>query len=255
MSFLLLTVSVLPVILLMVFIYRQDKYEKEPIRLLVRAFIGGVIAIPLDLVLVTLVNSVFYSETVFHAAFIEAGFCEELSKFLLLFLFIWWNKNFNEYMDGIVYATFVGLGFACVENIMYVAQGGLGTGIVRAFLSVPGHFLFGVIMGYFFALAKFSKNKRFVFLLLSLFTAAAGHGLFDWLLMVNDGIPNYLSAIFVVLFFAFDIWLWRTGVKYIRRLQENSQFKNQDPLESFTQISSSDEPEYKKIDWDAGNKF
>lgn len=130
MGIILLLLSILPVAILLVYIYRQDKYEKEPIGLLIKAFIGGMVAIPLDLLLVSLVNSVFYSETVFHSAFIEAGFCEELSKFIILFLAIWWNRNFNEYMDGIVYAAFVGLGFACVENIMYVTQGGIGTGII-----------------------------------------------------------------------------------------------------------------------------
>ena len=243
MSILLLTVSVLPVILLMVYIYRQDKYEKEPIGLLIRAFIAGIVAIPLDLTLVAFLDSWFYSETVFYSAFIQAGFCEELSKLIVLFLCIWWNKNFNEHMDGIVYAAFVGLGFACVENIMYVAEGGLGTGIVRAFLSVPGHFLFAVIMGYFFALAKFRTDKRFIYLLLSLLAPAAGHGLFDWLLMANNEIHPVLSTILVILFFALDVFLWKTGMKYIRRLQERSQFKEPS------------EPEYKQIDWNAGDKF
>ena len=80
---------------------------------------------------------------------------------------IWWDKNFDEYMDGIVYASFIGLGFACVENIMYVFsasaesfQTGIGTSITRALLSVPAHFLFGVVLGYFLSLAKFQKEKR-----------------------------------------------------------------------------------------------
>ena len=67
---------------------------------------------------------------------------------------IWRNKNFNEPFDGIVYACFIGLGFAGIENIMYVfgndtVGGALTTGVMRALLSVPGHFLFAVIMGYF----------------------------------------------------------------------------------------------------------
>ena len=105
MSIILLTLSILPVVILMIYIYRQDKYEKEPLGLLIRAFIGGMVAIPLDLALVSLINSIVYSDTVFYSAFIEAGFCEELCKFTILFLTIWWNKNFNEYLDGIVCST------------------------------------------------------------------------------------------------------------------------------------------------------
>ena len=73
MSLLLLALSIAPVIFLLVFIYRQDKYEKEPLGLLLLAFLGGMVAIPVDLILVTIIDTVFYSETVFYSAFIEAG--------------------------------------------------------------------------------------------------------------------------------------------------------------------------------------
>ena len=236
-----LALAVLPVIFLLIYIYQQDKYEKEPFGLLLLSFVGGMLAIPLVLlVAIPLVESVYYSESVFYSAFIEAAFVEELCKFFFLFLFIWWNKNFNEYMDGIVYAVFVGLGFACVENILYVFGGGIGTGIVRALLSVPGHFLFAVAMGYFFALAKFEKKGRGGYLLLSLLVPMLFHGLFDYLLMVNDYIPAFLSAIILILFIVGDIFLWKIGLKYIRRHQENSQFKNTNPVQ--------------QIDWDAGNR-
>lgn len=251
MALILLALSVLPVILLMIFIYRQDKYEKEPIGLLIRAFVGGMIAIPLDLALVMVIDSLFYSETVFFSAFVEAGFCEELCKFVILFLTIWWNKNFNEYMDGIVYATFVGLGFACVENVLYVLEGGIGTGIVRALLSVPGHFLFAVIMGYFFSLAKFNAKGRFSLLMTGLFGAVLAHGLFDWMLMITDKIHPFLAILIFLLFLAGDIMLWVIGIRYIRKHQEKSQFKNQNTM---FQPANSNEPEYKHIDWNAGNK-
>ena len=271
MSLLLIALSLLPVILLLVFIYRQDKYEKEPLGLLLLAFLAGMIAIPIDLTLVTFANAIHYSESVFYSAFFEAGFCEELCKFALLFLLIWWNRNFNEHMDGIVYAAFVGLGFACVENVMYVLQAasadlgsGLTTGIVRALLSVPGHFLFAVLMGYFLSLAKFSDKGRFGYLLLSLFVPSLVHGLFDWLLMVTDYIHYAVALLFLVLFIWGDIRLWKLGIRLIRRHQEQSPFKGQANSEApQTQTPPvnpmpnpySNEPEYKHIDWNAGNKY
>lgn len=269
MSLLLLALSIAPVIFLLVFIYRQDKYEKEPLGLLLLAFLGGMVAIPVDLTLVTIIDTVFYSETVFYSAFIEAGLCEEFSKFIILFLLIWWNKNFNEHMDGIVYAAFVGLGFACIENVMYVMQAadtdfsaGISTGIVRALLSVPGHFLFAVVMGYFFSMAKFSEHGRFGFLLSSLLVAATVHGLFDWLLMISDFIGPILGLIIFALFIWGDIRLWKLAVKFIREHQEQSPFKDGDaPDNTFndtppqpSQQFPTNEPEYKHIDWDAGNK-
>lgn len=258
---LLLSLSILPVVLLLVFIYYQDKYEKEPLGSLALAFFGGILSIPLDFLLVAIVNGLVYSDSIFYSAFIEAGFCEELSKFIILFLFIWWNKNFNEYMDGIVYAAFVGLGFGCVENFLYVFQAGsasfgagITTGIVRALLSVPGHFLFAVVMGYFFSLAKFSEKGRFGYLMASLLAAALGHGLFDWLLMINDNIEPVLGLILFAVFLAGDIILWKLGVKYIRRHQENSPFKDNPPQSPTGQAPYADEPEYKRIDWNAGDK-
>lgn len=225
MSILLLHLSILPVVLLLLYIYFQDKYEKEPFGLLLLAFFGGMIAIPMDLLLVSFFNALLHADSIFFSAFFEAGFCEELCKFIILFLFFWWSKNFNEHMDGIVYAVFVGLGFACVENILYVFQGGIGTGIVRAILSVPGHFLFAVVMGYFLSLAKFGKERRFTYLLLSLFCAAFVHGLFDWILMTIQDIPTVIALILFGLFVFGDIMLWRVCIKFIRRHQENSPFK------------------------------
>ena len=225
-SLILLAISILPVIVLMIYIYRQDKYEKEPLGLLALTFFGGMIAIPMTLIMVGITNAVYYSDSVFHSAFIEAGFPEELSKFVILFLIIWWNKNFNEHMDGIVYATFVSLGFACVENILYVLGGGIGTGIMRAVISVPGHFLFGVLMGYFLSLAKFNENKKFLYILLAILVPACVHGMFDWLLMAAEVWGNGIALLLIFFFILLDIFMWIAGIKSIRKHRENSPFKN-----------------------------
>lgn len=260
----LLTIAVLPVILLMIYIYRQDKYEKEPIGLLALAFFGGMLAIPLDFLVIYLIGLIIPPiESVTYTAFLQAGIPEELSKFAILMLIIWRNKNFNEYMDGIVYATFLGLGFALVENIGYVFDseiGGFGTAFMRAMLSVPGHFLFAVIMGYFLSLAKFNPGKKSLYLFLSFAVAALAHGLFDWLLMVSSSINAYASGILLIAFIVLDVVLWRVGIRYIRRHRENSQFKdsnNDDNMGEFNNTDDFDnngEAVYKRIDWDAGRR-
>ena len=259
---LLFGIAILPVVVLMIFIYRQDKYQKEPIKSLAKAFIGGMIAIPLDIIIVTgiqqLAGDSAITKTVFFNAFLEAGMPEEFCKFVIFMLFIWRDKNFDEYFDGIVYATFIGLGFACVENIQYVFSFGFQTGIVRALLSVPGHFLFGVLMGYFLSMAKFHPEKRGTYLMLGLLLAMLAHGLFDWLLMAASVLPVVGGIIYLVFLWG-DIKLWKLGLKYINKQQENSRRQAQEAKAAdleyqIRQAINGYDSEYKQIDWDAGDK-
>ena len=259
---LLFGIAILPVIILMIFIYRQDKYQKEPIKSLAKAFIGGMIAIPLDIIIVTgiqqLAGDSAITKTVFFSAFLEAGMPEEFCKFVIFMLFIWRDKNFDDYFDGIVYATFIGLGFACVENIEYVFSYGFQTGVVRALLSVPGHFLFGVLMGYFLSMAKFHPEKRGTYLMSGLLLAMLVHGLFDWLLMVASVLPLVGGIIYLVFLWG-DIKLWKLGLKYINKQQENSRRQAQEAKAAdleyqIRQAINGYDSEYKRIDWDAGDK-
>ncbi len=260
---LLFGIAILPVIILMVYIYHQDKYQKEPIKTLAKAFIGGMIAIALDILIVTgiqyLAGDSAITKTVFFSAFLEAGIPEEFSKFLIFMLFIWRDKNFDEYFDGIVYATFIGLGFACVENIEYVFMFGFGTGVVRALLSVPGHFLFGVVMGYFLSMAKFHPEKRGTYLISGLLLAMIAHGLFDWLLMVSSALGAGLGSILYFVFLWGDFKLWKLGLKYINKQQANSRRQAQEAAlqDVEKQINSglNYDSEYRKIDWNAGDKW
>ena len=233
----LLALSVLPVVGLMVFIYFQDKYQKEPVKTLILAFFGGILAIIFDLITVWILSLFFrfipiLPETVFYDSFIMAGIPEELCKFLIFMMFIWRNKHFDEYFDGIVYASFIGLGFACVENIMYVFGasaeslfGGIHTGVIRAMLSVPGHFLFGIILGYYLSLAKFRPEKRGRYIMLGLLFSMVSHGLFDWFLMFSDRIGGLLGGFIYSVFIAADVWLWILGMKLVRKQQENSRLQ------------------------------
>jgi RsiW-degrading membrane proteinase PrsW (M82 family) len=247
----------------MVYIYHQDKYQKEPIKTLAKAFIGGMIAIALDILIVTgiqyLAGDSAITKTVFFSAFLEAGIPEEFSKFLIFMLFIWRDKNFDEYFDGIVYATFIGLGFACVENIEYVFMFGFGTGVVRALLSVPGHFLFGVVMGYFLSMAKFHPEKRGTYLISGLLLAMIAHGLFDWLLMVSSALGAGLGSILYFVFLWGDFKLWKLGLKYINKQQANSRKQAQEAalqdVEKQIHSGLNYDSEYRKIDWNAGDKW
>jgi len=218
----LLIIALAPVFVIGLYIYFRDKYEKEPIGLLIKSLIIGCL-LPIPVVfaeqyLVSIMPSLDGGWPAFYNAFVVAGFTEEFFKYLALFLLIWGNRNFNEKFDGIVYAVFISLGFAAVENIMYVFQHGIGTGYVRALVSVPGHALFGVTMGFYFGLARFYPKKRFIMLIKSLVYPIILHGIFDFILMLGD---MRLMALFI----PYVIFLYIFGLKKMKNLSERSYYR------------------------------
>lgn len=221
--------AVLPVIVLLFYIYKKDKYEKEPLLMLILAFVLGILAIPMDILVVSIINAVWVGDTVFYSAFWEAGIPEEFCKWALFMLVIWRNKNFNEFFDGIVYACFISLGFACIENMMYLFSSesfgaAFHVGVMRALLSVPGHFLFAVIMGYFLGMAKFKPQKRSKYLTLSYLCPVLAHGIFDYLLMLSaafsDANMSWMGTALYLLFIYLDIKMWKIGIRQITKMQE-----------------------------------
>ena len=152
----LFALALIPVIGLLCFIYFNDKKEKEPFGLLIGLFFAGmgtvVTAIIGELVGGAIMGAIFPSESVIGqvlVACIIVAPAEELGKFLVLRLITWKNKNFNYNYDAIVYAVFVSLGFAALENIEYVFLSGWSAAIMRMFTAVPGHACFAVFMGFF----------------------------------------------------------------------------------------------------------
>ena len=217
----LLVAAVFPVAVFLIYIYGKDT-EKEPPKLLFRCFFLGCVAIVPVVFIETLLSGFNNFDSAFlrsiFGAFVVAALVEEGFKFLFLSGIIWRRKEFDQYFDGIVYAVFISLGFALVENVLYVFDGGIGTAIMRAVLSVPGHGLFGVIMGYFFALAKFSPAKRKRWLLLSFLIPVLFHGLYDFFLIYLG--ENENTSIMLLLFAGFIlvmVFLWRNGAGYIKK--------------------------------------
>lgn len=247
MNAILLTLAILPVVVLAIVVYRQDKYEREPLGKLLKAFLFGMISVLPAVLLEGLLSQFTPPVPVVsgaYTAFAVAGCCEEACKLLLLFLAIWKSPEFDEYFDGIVYSCFVALGFACCENIAYVFdqpafEDAIATGMVRALLSVPGHFLFGVMMGYYIALAKFNPQRRPRYLLLAFLLPMLMHGTFDALLMIPDSMTyggEIASIILFIILIGFDIKMWKWGCRRIRRLQTLSQqqdFDRNHPFDGF----------------------
>lgn len=241
----LVLITILPVIILLWFIYKKDIIAKEPVRLLVLLFFMGCLSIVPAVVMETALMAFCPDLPVIsglYQGFVVAGFSEELCKLLLLTLVVWRNRNFNEYFDGIVYAVFLSMGFACFENFSYVFgqdsySESLSTGIMRALLAVPAHFLFAVTMGYHLSLAKFDSLAKWKHLSRALLFPVLLHGTYDALLMIPEtfDIPIIASALLVA-FIIFDIKMWQWGIKRIKQLQllsKKQDFDRQDPFKDF----------------------
>lgn len=195
----LVAVAVLPVLIICFFVYYRDP-NKEPLSLLLKLFfLGFVSALPVLAVELALdkifpidptkINGFF---SLFINVFIGIGLVEEFFKWLVVKFFGYNTKEFDELYDIIVYSVFSSLGFACIENILYVVQSGVGTAFNRAIFSIPGHMCFGVLMGYFFSKAKISSLNN---------TTMSKHNLFYSLL-----IPSLFHAIYDSLLFNGAIW-------------------------------------------------
>lgn len=219
----LLAISILPVVILLIYIYRKDKNEREPFGLLLRAFFRGVLVAGIimlfALVMALLgIDDLFdFEDSAIMQSFFQAAIPEEGLKFLFLYGLIWKNAEFNEHFDGIVYAVFLSMGFACLENILYVYTHGFSTGVARAFLAVPGHFLFAVIMGYYLSKARFSLFHRGRLLAFAIIFPILAHGLYDTFCFMIEmyGESTGLSVVLTLALLVFDVVLWSIGLKKI----------------------------------------
>lgn len=249
-------VALIPAVVLCRYIYKKDRAEKEPVGfLLFLMALGALSAVPVLLVsepinngidkLFMLLgteegNTVYLSSPVYQiylfisntigVAFIEEGF-----KWLVLYFVTKDSKHFNSLFDGLIYAVFVSLGFAALENVMYTFNYGLSTGLVRAFTSVPGHMFFGVLMGTYYTMwnvfneaAKLEKGfarqgiiatkqpaiSGRSYIVMSFVFPVLAHGIYDYFC-------SYPSTLFTVLFYVFLFILY---VTQFRRISYISKF-------------------------------
>ena len=217
-------IAVLPIILLALYINYRDKYEKEPWYMLLLAIIAGAFTVVPILPVEQWLSLVGYRMHLGHYgdsawnAFVVAAGTEELFKYMATVLIFFLSKQFNEKFDGIVYAVFVSLGFALVENILYVwGNSSMQIGYMRAITAVPAHALFGVSMGYSLGLAKFGKGSKGMHLILALLVPIILHGIYDYLIFIGRDWAVWL-------FIGFLLFLWILGLRRISKLSKASRF-------------------------------
>lgn len=200
--------AVLPAVLLGLYIWRKDPHP-EPVKWVLRAFFLGVgICLPVAF-LENFISTLLFGAggepvTLFGStiqAFFVAALPEEGAKLFVLWLLLRRCPQFDEHFDGIVYAVFISLGFATLENVAYVMTSGeawMATAIMRAFLAVPGHYAFAIMMGYYYAVYHFVDHSKGIAAKMFLVPFLA-HGVYDAIAMSGSVNPIAGSICVLVL--------------------------------------------------------
>lgn len=210
MSRILIIIAVLPALILLGFIYMRDRKEKPPVKLMVLllalgagTIIPAVIAEFIGQLIVAQTDTVVSHQTMLLVlCFLVIGIVEELGKYLVTVCTTWKSREFQHSYDGVIYMVCASLGFAILENILYVASGGIGTGILRAFTAIPLHCTVGVIMGALYAkgreAAYAGDHAGMVgFMAWAYIVPVFIHGLYDYLVMAAS--YGYISEAWVFL--------------------------------------------------------
>ena len=220
-----LLAALAPILILLFHIYRKDKDQPEPVKEMVKAFFYGVvsaflsfcISIPFEKMGLFVSDFTTVREAV-QTAFFAAAIPEEVAKYTMLWLFLRKCKYFDQRMDGIVYAVCVSLGFAALENVFYLISSydeWLSIGISRALTAVPGHFGFGVLMGYYYSLGKFDSKTFTSAKYKALIVPILVHGIYDVICFVVGIVPS-VAVILMIVFIVFCYKLWKYGSKRIK---------------------------------------
>ena len=226
---LIILISVIPVILLALFVYSKDSV-KEPKPLLMALFASGFVAatvvIIINLGLSSFIEHISFYK-LFSVIFLEIAFIEEFSKWIMIVILGYHNKNFDQLYDIVVYSVFVALGFACIENIFYLIPNSLSLGIYRAIFSIPGHACFGVFMGSYLGLAKIYEDKdkmlSRVYMFYAVLVPTLLHTAYNFCLLAN-------SKYFFIVFLIFMVILYIISILKIDRISKNTEQINIEEL-------------------------
>lgn len=220
--------AIAPVVFLFIYILVCDMRQPEPLKWLLKALCYGALSALLVILVLSPVPQIQITGwlTAFANAFLMAGIPEESAKLLMLWLLLRKNPYYDERLDGIVYAACIGLGFAGLENIGYLIQGiengtWLSIGISRALFAVPGHFFFGIVMGFFYAQATFGLQRlRKRRLWLAWCMPVLAHGLYDGVLMSLNTVSGNIAGILMIVFIVGFNYLRKYSVSLIKKQKE-----------------------------------
>jgi len=208
---LLMAAAILPGLYLVYYVYQQDKIEKEPTDLLVKLLGFGALSVVFAVIMEGLADSVLTSffdkkSTTYLLLenFLGVALVEEYGKYFVLKRLTWRDKAFDYRFDAVVYAVCASMGFAILENILYVFEHGMSVAILRAVTSLPGHCIFGIYMGLYYGEAKLCEARGNIKGMNSQLSSALWvpvflHGLYDYCLSGNGDLALFFIIYVLVL--------------------------------------------------------
>lgn len=207
--FILFSVAIAPSLALLSYFYLRREIESEPSRLLFYAFLyGAILTFPILFIQYIVQAETVLTDTSFWSGSLSAVL-EEFFKWLILLIAIYKQTKFPDPYDGILYGASVSLGFATVENILYLVSFGIDTAFIRAILPVSSHALFGVVMGYYLGRAQFVKGREKLLLSLALFAPLGLHFIYNSLL--------YSAEDKIMIWSGFMLILWMFGLSRVKQ--------------------------------------
>lgn len=242
-----LLAGLLPAILLVLYIRYRDKQQPEPWGKIVKGVIYGVLSIfftilisqiwePLPFIFglgwlydIPIVRGIVIS-------FYNAAIPEETAKLFMLWLLLRKNKEFNQNIDGIVYAVCIAMGFAGLENVVYIFNEGdaswQAVAITRCLFAVPGHYIDGILMGFFYSLVHFRPNKYGKYRSMIWIAPVVAHGIYDSICFLGE--EHYVLGTFIYIPL---IWFCVKMHKFcFRRIKKMLLFdEDRDDLSKFTE--------------------
>jgi len=190
-----IALAILPGLLLLALIYAYDQLHPEPKREVAKLFVlGALVVLPAGVIERALLDHASAQPTTWRGllatAFFVAGMVEEFLKAAVFERTVLDRGQIHAPVDAIVYACAIGLGFATVENVLYVTSSGFWTAVVRALTAVPAHFMFAIVMGYRFARARFLGTSR----AWGYIAPAIVHGIYDTFALAGSFIADFVLA-------------------------------------------------------------
>ena len=209
-----ITAALAPGIAILSYFYLRDSLEPEPVSMVIRSFLFGMLLVIPVLVLQYIMQHEWHWQGGVITEVLQSAVVEEFFKWMVIFFTVYQHIEFDEPYDGIVYAVAVSLGFATVENFFYLIINGTDVALWRALLPVSGHALFAVWMGYYLGRAKFSKvrKKQVIFLWISVILPILLHAFFNAIFM---SIQNWIVVIVPFMFL-----LWWQGLKKVQHAHD-----------------------------------
>lgn len=243
MIILLILSASIPPLLVAYLIYHFDKYQREEVKHLILPFLGGMLIVPIAYFLENSITDFFPIDLnieyqTFLLSFFGISFVEEALKTIVFFTLVYHRPFFDEAFDGFVYALFIGMGFALVENMIYVWEFGLSTALIRAFTAVPAHAVFGMVAGYYFAKAKFDKANSIKLISIGFGLAVLIHGLYDFLILQTMSEP--LMAGSAVLIYGIAIGCWIIMKRVLKEAAPVAVDQNTDRLAKIPKVDNED---------------